>query len=103
MAERTGAWTLADQSLRGGIRRACGKTSSTTALPAIAALLTLSTPAQSLGAEAGQSNTTGNVEEVVVTGIRQSLESAQEIKQNAEQIVESVTAQDIGALPDRSV
>jgi TonB-dependent receptor len=43
------------------------------------------------------------VEEVIVTGIRQSLESAQEIKQEAEQIVDSVTAQDIGALPDRSV
>ena len=43
------------------------------------------------------------LEEVVVTGIRQSLESAQAIKQDAEQIVDSVTAQDIGALPDRSV
>jgi TonB-dependent receptor len=41
--------------------------------------------------------------EVVVTGIRSSLESAQTIKQNSEQIVDSVTAQDIGALPDRSV
>jgi TonB-dependent receptor len=40
---------------------------------------------------------------VVVTGIRSSLESAQTIKQNSEQIVDSVTAQDIGALPDRSV
>jgi TonB-dependent receptor len=45
----------------------------------------------------------GTVEEVVVTGIRQSLESAQTIKQTSEQIVDSVTAQDIGALPDRSV
>jgi TonB-dependent receptor len=43
------------------------------------------------------------LEEVVVTGIRQSLESAQAIKQDAEQIVDAVTAQDIGALPDRSV
>ena len=43
------------------------------------------------------------VEEVVVTGIRASLKSAQEIKRNSEQIVDSITAQDIGALPDRSV
>jgi TonB-dependent receptor len=43
------------------------------------------------------------VGEVVVTGLRQSVESAQAIKQNAEQIVDSITAQDIGALPDRSV
>lgn len=45
----------------------------------------------------------GPIEEVVVTGLRQSLESAQAIKRNAEQIVDSITAQDIGALPDRSV
>ena len=43
------------------------------------------------------------LQEVVVTGIRKSLESAQAIKQTSEVIVDSVTAQDIGALPDRSV
>lgn len=43
------------------------------------------------------------VEEVVVTGIRAQLRSAQAIKQNSEVIVDSVTAVDIGALPDRSV
>jgi len=43
------------------------------------------------------------LQEVVVTGIRKSLETAQSIKKNSEQIVDSVTAQDIGALPDRSV
>ncbi len=43
------------------------------------------------------------VEEVVVTGQRAALQSAQKLKQNAEQIVDSITATDIGALPDRSV
>jgi TonB-dependent receptor len=43
------------------------------------------------------------LEEVIVTGLRASLQSAQSIKQNAEQVVDSITAQDIGALPDRSV
>lgn len=42
-------------------------------------------------------------EEIIVTGIRASLTSARNIKRNADQIVDSVTAQDIGALPDRSV
>ena len=60
------------------------------ALPAIA--FAQSTPAAS-----------DQVEEIVVTGIRASLKSAQEIKRNSEQIVDSITAQDIGALPDRSV
>ena len=44
-----------------------------------------------------------DVDEVVISGIRASLKSSQDIKQNAEVIVDSVTAVDIGALPDRSV
>jgi len=43
------------------------------------------------------------VEEVVVTGYRASLASAQSIKRNAATIVDAVTSADIGALPDRSV
>lgn len=41
--------------------------------------------------------------EIVVTGLRQSLESAQAIKRNADQFVDSITAQDIGRLPDINV
>lgn len=41
--------------------------------------------------------------EIVVTGIRQSLRSAQNIKRNSDTVVDAITAQDIGALPDRSV
>jgi TonB-dependent receptor len=43
------------------------------------------------------------METVVVTGIRASLQSAQTIKQNSDQVVDSITAVDIGALPDNSV
>ncbi|WP_196839216.1 TonB-dependent receptor [Brevundimonas sp. BAL450] len=43
------------------------------------------------------------VEEVVITGLRASLQSAQDIKRNSDVIVDSITAVDIGALPDRSV
>ena len=43
------------------------------------------------------------IETVVVTGIRASLTSAQAIKQNSDQVVNSITAVDIGALPDRNV
>jgi iron complex outermembrane recepter protein len=38
--------------------------------------------------------------DVVVTGIRQSLTRAAQIKQNATQVVDSIVAQDIGKLPD---
>jgi len=57
----------------------------------------------------GISNTT-NPEEatsdsgtIVVTGIRASLANSQSIKRNADTVVDAITAQDIGALPDRSV
>jgi iron complex outermembrane recepter protein len=43
------------------------------------------------------------VEEIVVTGARANLQSAQEIKKNATTFVDSISAEDIGALPDRSV
>lgn len=43
------------------------------------------------------------LEEIVVSGQRSSIQSAQMIKQNAEQIVDSIVADDIGKLPDRSV
>jgi iron complex outermembrane receptor protein len=42
-------------------------------------------------------------EAIVVTGLRQSLRSAQNIKRNSDQIVDSVVAEDIGKLPDITV
>jgi TonB-dependent receptor len=43
----------------------------------------------------------GNV--IVVSGIRQSLANAQDLKRDSETVVDAITAEDIGALPDRSV
>jgi len=40
---------------------------------------------------------------IIVSGQRKALQNAQQIKKNADQIVDSITAVDIGALPDRSV
>ncbi len=40
------------------------------------------------------------LEEVVVTGIRQSLERAAEIKRESAQVVDSIVAEDIGKFPD---
>lgn len=44
-----------------------------------------------------------DVEEVVVTGMRADLQNAQEIKRNSDTFVDAISADDIGALPDRSV
>ena len=43
------------------------------------------------------------LEEVIVTGYAESLRTAQAIKENADVVVDSITSEDIGALPDRSV
>ncbi|KQT32711.1 hypothetical protein ASG29_13350 [Sphingomonas sp. Leaf412] len=50
-----------------------------------------------------QTATDAEGNDLIVTGYRQSLQSAQSIKRNADSIVDSVSAEDIGALPDRSV
>jgi TonB-dependent receptor len=49
----------------------------------------------------GQTPAGANV--VVVTGQRAALQSAQKIKQDADEVVDSIVADDIGKLPDRSV
>jgi len=66
------------------------------ALPAVAS-------AQAAPAQAAPAPAVDTVEEVVVTGQRAAIQSAQKLKQNAEQLVDSITSTDIGALPDRSV
>ncbi len=43
------------------------------------------------------------LEEVVVRGVRSSVMSAQNIKMDAQQVVDSIVAEDIGKLPDNSV
>lgn len=41
--------------------------------------------------------------EIIVTGYRASLKSAQDVKRKADTFVDAISAEDIGALPDRSV
>lgn len=53
---------------------------------------------QSVG---GTDSTTADA--IVVTGVRASLRSAQSIKRNSPQIVDSIVAEDIGKLPDRNI
>ncbi|WP_223276364.1 TonB-dependent receptor plug domain-containing protein [Sphingomonas daechungensis] len=62
------------------------------------------TAAQDTGTSSS-TETTDNTDDkaIVVTGIRQSLANSQNIKRNADTVVDAITAQDIGALPDRSV
>lgn len=43
------------------------------------------------------------VEEIIVSGQRASIQSAQDVKKNSTVVVDSIVAEDIGKLPDRSV
>jgi outer membrane receptor protein involved in Fe transport len=45
----------------------------------------------------------GDEPQIVVVGVRRALESAAQIKKNADTVVDSITATDIGAFPDTSV
>lgn len=53
--------------------------------------------------EIDDSATAGDGAVIVVSGFRASLENAQNVKRNADTVVDAITAEDIGALPDRSV
>lgn len=43
------------------------------------------------------------LDEIIVTGMKSSIDSAQNIKRNADTVKDVITASDIGALPDKSV
>ncbi|MCJ2177691.1 TonB-dependent receptor [Novosphingobium album (ex Hu et al. 2023)] len=70
---------------------------------AIAAALIATTPAQAQDAPGQSGDATLENGAIVVTGYRASLENAINKKKMAEQIVESVSAEDIGKLPDASI
>ena len=48
-------------------------------------------------------NGSAEVEEVVVTGFAQSIATAISVKRNADTVVEAISAEDIGGLPDKSI
>jgi TonB-dependent receptor len=74
---------------------------------AISAAVLLSASQMAAAAQAQQQQgatnvQSGEVEEVVVVGLRASLDAAAEIKQNADQVVDSIVADDIGKFPDNT-
>lgn len=59
----------------------------------------VSTPSQAQDT----SNSNNVIEEIVVTGIKGSLQSARNIKRNASGVVDAIAAEDIGQLPDTNL
>lgn len=68
---------------------------------ALAFAMTGATQAQTTAAPAVQDDS--KVEEIVVTGIRRGIEGAISLKKSSTSIVEAVSAEDIGKLPDVSI
>jgi len=61
-------------------------------------------PAATAGSTSAQSGSpVDSSNDIIITGTRQSLANAQTIKRNSDTIVDAITADDIGSLPDRSV
>ena len=50
-----------------------------------------------------QDNTETEDDEIIVTGIRQALKDARDLKRDADTAIDSITASDVGTLPDLSV
>ena len=55
------------------------------------------------GATAQQAQQPQQLETVTVTGIRKGIEAAISVKRNSDSIVEAISAEDIGKLPDSSI
>ena len=72
------------------------------ALMGIGLLTSVSVRAQDAGA-AQDANQASGANVVVVSGQRQAAQSAQTIKKNAEQVLDSIVADDIGKFPDKNV
>lgn len=67
-------------------------------------IMALSAPAFSQGgADKAKNASDEKIEEVIVQGMRQQLSTSQEIKRNSATVVDSITAEDVGSFPDKSV
>jgi len=69
----------------------------------VAMLYSYAAQAQTADTTATTATTEPGVTTVVVSGQRKALETAQRIKQEAEQVVDSVVADEAGKLPDKSI
>jgi TonB-dependent receptor len=98
---------MSQLSVRSAVAEILGSRAPLRRAGAAALLIALSGPAfaQSTGTTAAGASAAaeGTLEEVVVTGIRRSIESAIETKRDSTSIVEAISAEDIGKLPDTSI
>src|SRR5690606_5473233 len=73
------------------------------ALASAIVLAATSAHAQNTQPASGESGEATNLDTVTVTGIRRGIESAISVKRDSTSIVEAISAEDIGKLPDVSI
>ena len=89
-----------------GVRRIESVSPSKLCLTVSALALALAAPTAALAQDptpAPQDDEATQVDEIVVTGLRRGLADSISIKRNETSIVEAVSAEDIGKLPDVSI
>ncbi|HEY4586314.1 MAG TPA: TonB-dependent receptor [Brevundimonas sp.] len=86
-----------------GARSGSGKRLTTILLTTTALMIAAPALAQSVDAGQDASADATQVDEIVVTGIRASLQNALSQKRNADNLVEVIEAEDIGKLPDQNL
>jgi iron complex outermembrane receptor protein len=69
----------------------------------IAAAVTLALVGAAFQAQAQQAQKPQTLDTITVTGIRASVEKSLETKKNADAVVEVITAEDIGKMPDKNI
>ena len=97
MSDKTGFNGLNSSSFR---RAALLRLGASSLALAVAATLATTATAQTTDAQGAAES---DADDIVVTGFRASLQSAQARKKQADTVIDSISAEDIGALPDRSV
>jgi TonB-dependent receptor len=70
--------------------------------PVCAAILLLAAQAAGAQTDASQPAPASQIQTVTVTGLRSTIRSAEAIKRDAVQVVDSINAEDIGKFPDRA-
>ena len=72
-------------------------------LTGAAAVLTMVSSTAHAQTNGGVDTTAGQMDEVVVTGVRRSLKNAMSVKRNASGVVDAISAEDIGKFPDTNL
>jgi iron complex outermembrane receptor protein len=103
MTDRNPSFVRSAARLRGGASLIVMTAAIAMLAPGIAQAQDAAPPKAGAPEPTGPSDDAAQSPDVIVTGTRQALKTSQSLKRNADTVVETITATDIGAFPDKSV